>query len=110
VAVDQSVYFICGLRATEVFFFCFCWSWHYLEVNGQLHAPAPFIPPSGKEPQYPLYSMLERSQSRSGYPKGKMISDPSAVHFVASRYTYCVIAVPLRFILILYFNLVLLLP
>jgi hypothetical protein len=36
----------------------------YMEVSGQIHAPAAL--PQGKSPRYPLYKRLGGPQSRSG--------------------------------------------
>jgi hypothetical protein len=40
------------------------WPRHYMEVSGQLHAPAAL--PQGKSPWYPLDKRLGGPQSRSG--------------------------------------------
>jgi hypothetical protein len=69
----------------------FSWLRHYLEVSGQLHAPAAL--PPGKKPRYPLDRRLSGPQSRSGR-RGENSwtfrgsnSDFSVVQPVASRYT-----------------------
>jgi hypothetical protein len=66
----------------------FSWPRHYLEVSGQLHAPAALLPG-----EYPLDRRLGGPQSRSGRrgeysgPYRDSNSDPSVVQPVASRYT-----------------------
>jgi hypothetical protein len=47
------------------------WPLHYLQVSGQLHAPAALLP--GKIPQYPLCRRLGRPQSRYGHHKVEKI-------------------------------------
>jgi hypothetical protein len=70
----------------------FSWPRHYLEVSGQLHAPAAL--PPGKSPRYPLDRRMGGPQSRSGrrrrensWPYRDSNSDPSVVQPVASRHT-----------------------
>jgi hypothetical protein len=49
---------------------------HWLEVSGQLHAPAALLP--GKEPpHYPLDRRLGGPQSRSGRRGEEKILDPN---------------------------------
>jgi hypothetical protein len=70
----------------------FSWPRHYLEVSGQLHAPA--ASPPGKSSRYPFYRRLGGPQSRSGrYGEVKIFTlpglelPPPVVQSVASRYT-----------------------
>jgi hypothetical protein len=66
----------------------FSWSWHKLEVSGQLHAPTAL-------PPVPIYRRLGGPQSRSGrYGEVKIVTLsglelplPLVVQPVANRYT-----------------------
>jgi hypothetical protein len=79
----------------------FSWTRQYLEVSGQLHAPAALLP--GKRPRYPFYKRLIGPQSRSGrYGEVKIFTlpglelRPPVVQSVASRYTDWAILAPLQ--------------
>jgi hypothetical protein len=50
------------------------WPRHYMEVSGQLHAPAAY--PHGKSPWYPLDRRLGGLQSRSGSDGEEKNSQP----------------------------------
>jgi hypothetical protein len=73
---------------------------HYVEVSGQLHAPAALSP--GNKPRYPFYMRLGGSQSRSGRHGGQKILYPigtrTPTHLssgpVASRYIDYAIPAP----------------
>jgi hypothetical protein len=73
--------------------YTFSWPRHYLEVSGELHAPAAL--PPGEEPRYPLDRRLGGPQSRPGRHEEEKILDPTwtrtptpqSSNPVASRYT-----------------------
>jgi hypothetical protein len=73
--------------------FIFSWPRHWLEVSGQLHAPAAL--PPGKEPRVPTgYEVgwtpepgWKTWRRENSWPYRVPNSDPSVVQPVASRYT-----------------------
>jgi hypothetical protein len=71
--------------------FTFSWPRHYIEVSGQLHAPAVLLPL--KEPPYPWLggwvdprAGLDDVEIENSLPYLDSNSDPSVVQPVASRY------------------------
>jgi hypothetical protein len=80
----------------------FSWPRHYLEMSGQLDAPAALL--QAKEPRYPLGRRLGGPQRRSerrgenSWPYRDLNCDPLVVQPVARRYTDWAIPLPKTFL------------